>query len=224
MENSIRIDKIIEDLSQKINHIDLQRFETTVFTQDQLKIKDFLDERRIHYLIHFTDAKNIPSIKQNGILSVKQLGDREMSYDFNDKYRHDKEKDYISLSISGMNQYLYKTFRYNNRTIEHGVAVIINAEMLYKEIGTHRIYCNTNAATTEAQKGNTLNDFEAMFADVVSYATKSNEEPRVIDRNEEHRSSYETTDVQAEILWNKCVPTEYILCYWDLEEDFFYGN
>ena len=224
MDNSVRIDKIIEDLKQKINYIDPRVNDKTSLTNEQQQIKNFLDERRIHYLVHFTDAKNIPSIRENGILSVNELGNRSIEYKSNDEYRHDEALDHISLSVSGMNKYLYRAFKNINQTIEHGVAVVINAEMLYKELGTHRFYCNTNAATTEASKGETLDDFEAMFADVVSYTTKSSEEPRKIDRQIEKRASYEPTDIQAEILWNKCVPTEYILCYWDLEEDFFYGN
>ena len=224
MNNSVRIDKIIEDLKQKINYIDSQSSDEFSLTDEQQKTKDFLDERRIHYLIHFTDAKNIPSIKENGILSVEELSLRNVNYKYNDAYRQDKELDYISLSVSGMNRYLYRTFKNIAQTIDHGVAVIINAEMLYKDLGTHRFYCNTNAATAEVSKGETLNDFEAMFADVVSYTTKTSEEMRRIDRQIEKRASYEPTDIQAEILWKKHVPPEYILCYWDLEEDFFYGN
>ena len=224
MENFVRLDKIIEDLKQKMNYIDLQSSDEFSLTDEQLQLKNFLDERRIHYLIHFTDAQNITSIRKNGILSVEELSLKNVDYKSNDAYRQDKELDYISLSVSGMNRYLYRTFKNIAQTIEHGVAVIINAEMLYKELSMRRFYCNTNAATAEVSKGETLNDFKAMFADVVSYTTKSSEEMRKIDRQLEKRASYEPTDIQAEILWEKHIPTDYILCYWDLEEDFFYGN
>ena len=173
--------------------------------------------------MHFTDAKNIPSIKEKGILSVEELNRINAAYEHNDAFRKDNKPDYISLSVSGMNKYVYRAFRYSARTIEHGVAVVIDAAMLYREIDTHRIYCNTNAAAAEVKGGDSLEALAAMYADKIRYST-SYGEIRDINRTDEKRSSYETTDIQAEILWHKCVPTDYILFYWDLEEDFFYGN
>ena len=221
MDNIIKIDTILEDLRSKVELPKAE--ENQPLSEEQVSIKNFLDERRIHYLVHFTDKKNIENIKSKGILSVEQLKSEKTAYVSNDENRKDNEPDYISLSVSGINQYVYKTFRYSNQTIEHGVAVVIDAKMLYREIDTHRIYCNTNAATSEANKGDSLDAFMAMFSDVVEYSTLTGGK-REINRNAENRNSFEPTDIQAEILWNKCVPTEYILFYWDLEEDFFYGN
>ena len=221
MDNVTRIDAIIEDLKTKVDAPKAE--ENQPLSEEQVSIKNFLDERRIHYLVHFTDKKNIENIKSKGILSVEQLKSEKTVYVSNDEKRKDNEPDYISLSISGINQYVYKMFRYSNQTIEHGVAVVIDAKMLYKEIDTPRIYCNTNAATVEANKGDSLDAFMAMFADVVEYSTLSGGN-REINRNTENRNSFEPTDIQAEILWNKRVSADYILFYWDLEEDFFYGN
>lgn len=223
MDNASKIDSILEELKQKVPATELTELVEADFSDEQIALKSLLKNRRIRYLIHFTDAKNIPSIRENGVLSVEQLEKRRIIYKQNDEYRKDNEPDYISLSVSGMNQYVYRTFRYSNQSIEHGVAVVINAEILYKELNTNRIYCNTNAATADANKGSTIEDFEAMFSDMVEYTTLSSGE-RKIDRLKEKRNSYETTDIQAEILWNKRVPPEYIMFYWDLEEDFFYGN
>jgi hypothetical protein len=168
-------------------------------------------------------AENDIEVKANEYFT-EELKKRGLVYIRNDENRHDNAPDYISLSVSGINKYLYRTFKNINQTIEHGIAVIINPELLYKEINTPRIYCNTNAATATSNKGETLKDLEGMFADTVEYITAMGVE-RKIDRNVERRTSYEPTDIQAEILWNRYVPTEYILCYWDLEEDFFYhGN
>ena len=221
MDIAIKIDAILEDLKSKVNlHVPAGY---TDLSQEQLEIKSILDERRIHYLVHFTDKKNVKSIKEKGILSLEELKKGKTAFVMNDEIRKDNEPDYISLSVSGINQLVYKRFRYSNQTIEHGVAVVIDAAMLYKEIDTPRIYCTTNAATTESRKGGSLDSFRDMFADVVEYSTLMSGK-REIDRNAEKRNSFEPTDVQAEILWNKCVPTDYIMFYWDLEEDFFYGD
>ena len=218
MENSIKIDNIIDDLTKRIAPQNVDKENNDFLTEEQLILKSFLEERRIRYLIHFTDEKNVPSIRENGILSVEQLQQLGLTFKANDEDRYDGELDYISLSVSGMNQYLYKTFRYSKQKIKHGVAIVIDSSILYKEISNLRIYCNTNAANSEATIGMDLESFENLFANVVDY------KDRHFDRANEKRSSFEPTDVQAEILWNKCVPTEYIICYWDLEEDFFYGN
>ena len=131
MDNASKIDSILEELSQKVSAPELSELAKTDFSDEQNALKALLDNRRIRYLIHFTDAKNIPSIRENGILSVEQLEKRRITYKQNDEYRKDNEPDYISLSVSGMNQYVYRTFRYSNQSIEHGVAVGFYAEIIY---------------------------------------------------------------------------------------------
>ena len=218
MDNASKIDSILEELKQKVSAIELPELVEADFSDEQIALKALLENRRIRYLIHFTDAKNIPFIRANGILSVEQLEKRRITYKQNDEYRKDNEPDYISLSVSGINQYVYRTFRYSNQSIEHGVAVVINAEILYKEFNTRRIYCNTNAANSEVNKGTDIESFKMLFEEVLDYGM------RHFERDIEKKCSFEPTDIQAEILWNKCVSTKYIVCYWDLEEDFFYGN
>ena len=122
-----------------------------------------------------------------------------------------------------MNQFVYKNFRYTRQTIERGVAVVIDARILYEKIDTPRIYCTTNAATSDSKKGDSPEALREMFSDIVEYSTQTGGQKR-IDRAAENRNSFEPTDLQAEILWNRCVPVDYNLFYWDLEEDFFYGN
>ena len=106
MDNIQRIDNIIEELKNKIGFADQEEKRETALTAKQLEIKSFLDERRIKYLIHFTDAENIQSIRENGILSVEQLKNTGLSFKANDENRYEAALDYISLSVSGINQYL----------------------------------------------------------------------------------------------------------------------
>lgn len=218
MDNAAKIDAILEDLRSRIEPPKPKSDET--LSSAQMELKNFLKERRINYLVHFTDERNINSIKENGILSIKQLNKRQASYVSNDENRNDNKHDYISLSVSGINQPVYKTFRYVKQTLEHGVAVVIDADMLYKEIGTHRIYCSTNAATTVSHKGDSFDSLKAMFGEVVEYSTSAGGKKEV-SRRDKNRFASEPTDTQAEILWSKRVPQEYILFYWDLEVDFF---
>lgn len=221
MGNDSKIDSIIEGLTVKLGGKTFsQSTEVATLSDEQLEIKNFLDERRIKYLIHFTDSSNIPSIKKFGILSVDEMKMRNLTFNANDKCRQDRQTDYISLSVSRMNDYVYSDFRHGTESIKHGIAVVIDASILYEEISTERYYCNTNAANAEVIKGNDYNALADMFKETVDIKSKERSFNRVINR----RNSYETTDLQAEILWNKCVPTKYIMFYWDLEGDFFYGE
>ena len=143
MSNFDLIDDILTDLEKRVSTPRETR-EYEKLNSEQIKIKDVLEKRGIRYLIHFTDSKNIPSIKRNGLLSVEMLDKMKVEYTSNDKRRHDHALDYISLSVSGMNSSVYNSFRHSKQSIEHGVAVVIDAAMLYREIDTQRIYCVTN--------------------------------------------------------------------------------
>ena len=223
IKNSEKIDAIISDLEDKLDGDFSVRENDSFLSNKQKEIKSFLDIHRIKYLIHFTDRQNIPSILKHGILSVEELKKRKIEYVFNDVNRQDNETDYISLSVSNMNQFVYRSFRYDKESIKHGVAIVIDAKILYKEINVSRYYCNTNAANNEVCKGDEIDDLEKMFSEVVNYSM-DDETERYYDRSIDKRKSYETTDMQAEILWKNNVPINYIMCCWDLENDFFYNN
>lgn len=223
METIMQINKIIKDLTDKLGHATCTVTEAPSLSQEQLLIKNFLEERNIFYLIHFTDEKNIPSIKQHGLLSVSQLERQNITYTRNDENRNDHRLDYISLSISGMNEPVYKSFRYGQHTIEHGIAIVINASILYEKIDVPRIYCVTNAATSNASKGSSFNDLLALFSPQIEYTLSSGAKKTFI-RGKLGRAEDMPTDPQSEILWKGSIPLDYIYCYWDLEEDFFYGN
>jgi hypothetical protein len=216
------IDGIIADLESRIGEATTTAAEEKL-NEEQMRIKELLNTRNIRYLIHFTDAKNIPSIKKKGLLSVSRLCKEGTEHTINDTERHDHAPDFISLSVSGINTSVYNSFLYIKRSIEHGVAVIIDASMLYREINNKRIYCVTNAATANAEKGSNFTDLDKMFAEIVAYTTQ-NSGTKIQRRNEQKRLPNEPTDAQAEILWHDHVSSEYILCYWDIQEDFFYGD
>ena len=85
------LDKIISDLEKKVSKIIIDDNEDIILSEEQKKIKKFLDEHGIRYLIHFTDAKNIPSIKENGILSIEQLKINKLNYYLSLEYMNQKK-------------------------------------------------------------------------------------------------------------------------------------
>ncbi|MFW5871553.1 MAG: hypothetical protein ACOC22_04775 [bacterium] len=85
------------------------------------EFKEFQKEifkRGIEYLIHFTPTKNLYSIlEQNQLMSRAKLESLDIEQfdvldyiQFTDNIRYD-DKNYINLSISGPNTWLFKKFR-----------------------------------------------------------------------------------------------------------------
>ena len=149
-------------------------------------------------MVHFTNSKNIDSIKQHGILSVQELNRLGIRFNNNDENRYDHMLDYISLSVTQPNKYVLKKFK-ENGTLSEVSLIYIDSAILYEEISTPRVYCDRNAAKGSCQKGSSLSDFENMFSNNKEY-----------DRYEHYRDDNEPTDTQAEILFNKKVDVKYI--------------
>ena len=164
-------------------------------TKEQEAIKDFLEKRNITHLVHFTSTQNIDSIKKHGLLSVQELNKRNIAFHSNDTSRYDNALDYISLSVTHPNDYVLKNYIETGR-IDDVSLIYIDASILYKEISTHRIYCDRNAAKSSCEKGSTLYCLQNMFGNNKEY-----------DRT--FKNPNETTDRQAEILFNKKVDKKY---------------
>ena len=179
--------------------------EETPQTNYYPEIKRFLEERGIEYLVHFTDAANISSIKRNGLLSRAFLQRRGMEFRFNDNARWDKRLDYISLSITNPNSRVYQSF-VNKGSIQRGAFIYIDASILYKE-SNDRLYCVTNAASTKCPKGRTLSDLERMFDDVVYFETTRGKQWVTRYNKADNEPTYE----QAEILYQGSIDPKYII-------------
>ena len=177
-------------------------------TNAQLEIKSFLEKRNIKHLVHFTDSKNVESIKRHGILSVQQLMDRGMVFRRNDFGRYDNMLDYISLSITNPNLVLLSSY-ISKGTIDDVKVVIIDATILYKEINTPRIYCDRNAANGTCKKGSSIHHFENMFVETLEYQTPST--GKLYSYNRAIKRPNDTTDPQAEILFYRRIDPKYIL-------------
>lgn len=175
-------------------------------TSAQVRIKNFLECRRIKYLLHFTDKRNIASIKKYGLLSVSLLTQKRIAFVANDDARYDGHEDGISLSISEENLYVKRSFvnRYPDREYK---TICIDASILYRE-PTRRIYCQTNAATISGQKGSAFEDLEATFAPKVCYTLHDQSEEYCFTRF--GKADNQPTTPQAEILWLGTIPPEYL--------------
>ena len=185
-------------------------------TKEQIEIKHFLEEREIKYLVHFTDECNIDSIRKNGICSPKEGRKKGIKIVVNnneqksahkaEKYMKSTPDDYISLTITTMNEKVLSKFKYEHK-IKHAERILIDASILWKDIDKDRIYCNMNASARSLSCGNNLDAFRAMFAQRVEQMNYDS--IKTID-NREGKPKNVATHKQAEILFQSNVDPKYL--------------
>ena len=175
-----------------------------------LDLQDKISEKGITRLIHFTSRKNLESILKNGIMSITEMKQNLMHYEYNDENRFDQCFDGISLSIQSPNIYLLNKFKEKYKDREY-VYILLDPALLYEitddsgEKLAPRIYCNYNAAGSLTKKDS--ENIDVMFEDGFiagpwwksMYFTRENKEDN------------ETTANQAEIIFRKRIDPKYIL-------------
>ena len=182
----------------------------------QIEIKTFLENRGIKYLVHFTDSKNYDSIQKYGICSPKEgkklglcmpINNIDISSHRADKYMKSTNDDYISLSITEMNEKVLSAFKARNK-IKQVKRILIDANILWKEINNDRIYCNMNASAGSLSCGNSFKNLEDMFSPSIEQVKYTGEK---ILSTRIGKDTNITTHSQAEILWQSNVDPKYII-------------
>lgn len=178
------------------------------------EIEKIIQDRGIKKLYHFTQAKNLNSIFERGILSRNTIYSLRIDAAVNDSERWDRHTDAISVSISGPNyQMLYalKKGKQNRGETCPGdtfVLLELDPSLLYE---LDCAFYPTNAASnrvrhaskTEFQGAQAL---ENMFADGVPCPAGT------YSRAKWNLDSCETSDPQAEVLVFETIPARYIKC------------
>lgn len=197
-------------MSLKLNHIEFQN-----------EIK----QREIECLIHFTPTINLFSILENNkLMSRAKLENLDIEqYDildyvkFTDDIRYD-DKNYINLSLSGPNTFLFSKFRQKTKddfTINWCV-IKINPKHIFDY---DTLFAVTNAASNAAKRqygiSGDLDKFKMLFKEQLNINTFNG--VRTISRNSAH-SKY-PTDVQAEILVRDEISAESIIAVCFESED-----
>lgn len=173
---------------------------------DKKKIKDEVVKRNIQYLIHFTNADNIASIVEHGIISRKMLDCSKLEYKYTDEERKDYMRDYISTSITSPNKCMLEK-AIEEKRIANPVLLFLEPSLLY-DIDVHSVFYITNAATRKMQNrsGSDYESFMNMFSKEFSVELFDGVRPMVrLDKKDN-----ETTDIQAEVLIKDKIPIKYI--------------
>lgn len=155
------------------------------------KIAQFLKDRKIKKLVHFTNIENLASILKIGLLPRKTLEEQNINFVYSDESRIEGRKDCICLSVEyPNNKMLFK--KYN--TIGEYVVLVLNAKPIILN-DDKKYYLFINAASVpDSLKSDKLTApiyFKNMFQKQVG--------KNKLDRDEKLPSFVPTCE-QAEIL------------------------
>lgn len=180
--------------------------------EEKVLIQNYLQERGIKKLMHFTNIENLNSILKNGICSNLYCEKNGINCVRSDSERIDGLKDYISFSVEFPN---YKMFYSKRNEINAGKYAILIVDISILDLFNEDSwkFSNTNAAANNKKIGSGLNDLKELFYD------------DNLRDNLNLPDNY-TTDPQAEVLLKGRVPVDYInkiifpkeLKYWDMRE------
>jgi hypothetical protein len=160
-------------------------------TPQTQKLRKIVAEKNISYLLHFTRAKNLPSIMSNGLLSVEKSEQQSFAPQINDKFRWDNHRDATSISISHPNSRMFYKYRMEIPTDDWAVLILPTSILWEKNCA----FCIHNAADRRIRHKSLseLTGAEA-FADLFS------DVDGVPSRAQQNLNPFEPTDIQAEVL------------------------
>lgn len=97
----------------------------------------------IRFLLHFTQASNLSSIFQHGILPINELQSKKMIYNWNDNYRMDGCHNASCFSIEVPNYKMFYKYRRENPQLDW-VVLGIKKDILWEK---DCAFCTENAAS-----------------------------------------------------------------------------
>lgn len=127
------------------------------------KIRAIAKEQEVDFLLHFTQAANLPGIVRHGILPRSELEKPMYLAHASDEYRLDENQDAVSVSISRINETMFLSKRRKSGH-DNWLILGLSPEILW----THNCrFCWCNAARKEIKSQRWLGGpwaFAKMFA------------------------------------------------------------
>jgi len=162
-------------------------------------IEEFVTERGIKCLLHFTNLTNLASILEHGLLPKGELHLADVEYTCNDTMRLDGT-DAVCASISFPNYKMFWGLR-QEQPNDEWVILVIYARVLFE---ARCAFCPTNAASASVtmiplEERMTLAALQGMYGDFEGTA-----------RSELKLPNHYTTNPQAEVLLLDGVPKDYL--------------
>jgi hypothetical protein len=187
--------------------------------KDSKQIKEFATKRGIKYLCHFTSIFNVYNILKHGILPIDEMNKQSIRFFYSDRNRYDNKTSCVSLTISDFNhQYITKLMHKPTKPI---LAYILIDFKLLTEADNEAYFCITNASNSSIVQEKGFDGFKEMFDEKLIYYVKNNRRNSTeyeVDR--QGRKFNETTDDQAEALFEGNIDRKYIKKIILLEHDY----
>lgn len=209
LEENNRRNRYIEEQKEQIDkkREELRRQQLNIRNEG---LKTIIKNRKLRYLVHFTDVINLESILKNGICSVDSLRTYGINYIHNDDERWDRCTDCVNVSVELPNTWTLRKYMENYPKADW-VMFFLDIELLCEQ---ENYYSPHNASTSEISRIiRTLNrnsDFEKLFADNV-VVTKKTGEQKTYNRDGIKGMSYLTTSEQAEVLVRGNISPKHII-------------
>jgi len=174
-------------------------------TIKRIKIDKFLKQRNVERLVHFTDMRNLNSIKKFSILPTERLKEKNIKYYFNDEQRLDGQLGGSSVSITSLNKHLLRTFQRRNK--RRWIEIAINPSVAARR---NCLFYSCNAASSIFKEASEeyLSSYDAlasMFAETVTSSTRT--------FKRKNKKPNQTTDDQAEIIVKWIIPKSQLLSW-----------
>ncbi|HQW82024.1 MAG TPA: DarT ssDNA thymidine ADP-ribosyltransferase family protein [Pseudomonadota bacterium] len=154
-------------------------------------LRQIVQEIRVPYVLHFTQAQNLPSIMSKGIFPVSRSSELPVLPKVNDLLRLDGHEDGVSASIGFPNCQMFYKYRITDPTTDW-VVLVMNPRILWEK---DCAFCKHNAADSrissrslEELKG--PDSLKGLFAELEGLPSRA----------DQRLKSYDPTDVQAEVL------------------------
>ena len=197
----------------KIYYLDFcKKWERLPFNMDIKQFpsccKAILEKRKIKYLIHFTNIKNLQSILENNLCPVSYLISKNIKYINNDTQRLDNKLDCVSLSIEYPNSYMLKTYMDKNRFC----LLILNAQkvLLYNNYTKYYLYCNAARNDASQWLETEVLSKDRYLENMFMEHNPDTREHCQYSRLEKGLKDYLPTNAQAEILFNGIINSAYV--------------
>ena len=162
------------------------------------EIMAFLRERKIKYLVHFTQFENLNAILNDGLTPRLDLIKSDKESRFNDSTRFDGCTDCSCMSVEYPNIWLLERYRKRNPSSRWAI-LMLDAELLTNHTN---FYARHNAGSNEIsgmiRMCSTIEDLREMYTEFFTLHLSS--EDRFISRDKLTDFPYLPTSDQAEIL------------------------
>ena len=163
-------------------------------------LKSAIQDKKIPYLVHFTNLKNLESIFTHGLVPRDQLSTFDYNCETNDAHRLDGHEDSVSLSIAFPNCQMF--YKIRKSSSDKFCIIALSPELI---LSCDSAFCKYNAADAAISSQHIDN-----LKSVDAFIGMFDELPTQRERAEQKLETYDPTDVQAEILVFDIIPKNYI--------------